>query len=394
MKGEHSMQNFVFHNPTKLIFGRDQLIHLKTELVKYGSRILFVYGGGSIKKNGLYDNITQLLTEIDAEIFELSGVEPNPRLSTVQKGIEICKEENIEFILAVGGGSVIDCSKAISVGAKYDGDVWDIITRRNTTADALPFGAVLTLAATGSEMNPSSVITNWDSREKYGWSLNPLTFPKFSILDPQYTVTVPKDQTIYGIVDMMSHVFEQYFHQSPNTLLQDRMCEAVLKTVIETAPKLIKDLDNIDLRETILYSGTIALNGILAMGARGDWATHNIEHAVSAVYDIPHGGGLAILHPNWMLHVLDENVKKFKQLAIRVFNVNPTGKEEREIAVEGIEKLRVFWTSIGAPESLAHYNIDDSKLETIADKAMVRGEYGNFKKLNREDTLEILKMSL
>lgn len=388
------MQNFVFHNPTKLIFGRDQLIHLKTELVKYGSRILFVYGGGSIKKNGLYDNITQLLTEIDAEIFELSGVEPNPRLSTVQKGIEICKEENIEFILAVGGGSVIDCSKAISVGAKYDGDVWDIITRRNTTADALPFGAVLTLAATGSEMNPSSVITNWDSREKYGWSLNPLTFPKFSILDPQYTVTVPKDQTIYGIVDMMSHVFEQYFHQSPNTLLQDRMCEAVLKTVIETAPKLIKDLDNIDLRETILYSGTIALNGILAMGARGDWATHNIEHAVSAVYDIPHGGGLAILHPNWMLHVLDENVKRFKQLAIRVFNVNPTGKEEREIAVEGIEKLRVFWTLIGAPESLAHYNIDDSKLETIADKAMARGEYGNFKKLNREDTLKILKMSL
>lgn len=388
------MQNFVFHNPTKLIFGRDQLIHLKTEIVKYGSKILFVYGGGSIKKNGLYDNITQLLTEIDAEIFELSGVEPNPRLSTVQKGIEICKEENIEFILAVGGGSVIDCSKAISVGAKYDGDVWDIITRKNTTADALPFGAVLTLAATGSEMNPSSVITNWDSREKYGWSLNPLTFPKFSILDPQYTVTVPKDQTIYGIVDMMSHVFEQYFHQSPNTLLQDRMCEAVLKTVIETSPKLIKDLDNIDLRETILYSGTIALNGILAMGARGDWATHNIEHAVSAVYDIPHGGGLAILHPNWMLHVLDENVKKFKQLAIRVFNVNPTGKEEREIAVEGIEKLRVFWTSIGAPESLAHYNIDDSKLETIADKAMARGEYGNFKKLNREDTLEILKMSL
>lgn len=388
------MQNFVFHNPTKLIFGRDQLIHLKTEIVKYGSKILFVYGGGSIKKNGLYDNITQLLTEIDAEIFELSGVEPNPRLSTVQKGIEICKEENIEFILAVGGGSVIDCSKAISVGAKYDGDVWDIITRRNTTADALPFGAVLTLAATGSEMNPSSVITNWDSREKYGWSLNPLTFPKFSILDPQYTVTVPKDQTIYGIVDMMSHVFEQYFHQFPNTLLQDRMCEAVLKTVIETAPKLIKDLDNIDLRETILYSGTIALNGILAMGARGDWATHNIEHAVSAVYDIPHGGGLAILHPNWMLHVLDENVKRFKQLAIRVFNVNPTGKEEREIAVEGIEKLRVFWTLIGAPESLAHYNIDDSKLETIADKAMARGEYGNFKKLNREDTLKILKMSL
>ena len=388
------MQNFVYYNPTKLIFGRDQLIHLKTEIVKYGTKILLVYGGGSIKKNGLYDKITQLLTEMNADIFELSGVEPNPRLSTVHKGIEICKRENIEFILAVGGGSVIDCTKAIAVGAKYDGDVWDIITRKNTTADALPFGTVLTIAATGSEMNPSSVITNWETQEKYGWSLNPFTFPKVSILEPENTVTVPKDQTIYGIVDMMSHVFEQYFHQTPNTLLQDRMCEAVLKTVIETAPKLVNDLENIDLRETILYSGTIALNGILAMGARGDWATHNIEHAVSAVYDIPHGGGLAILHPNWMIHVLDENVKKFKQLAIRVFNVNPTGKEDREIAIEGIEKLRVFWTSIGAPERLAHYGIDETKLDVMADKAMARGEYGVYKKLNREDTLAILKMSL
>ncbi|HHW38489.1 MAG TPA: iron-containing alcohol dehydrogenase [Bacillales bacterium] len=388
------MQDFVYHNPTRLIFGKDQLIHLQTEIVKYGTRILFVYGGGSIKKNGLYDKITQQLTEMDAEIFELSGVEPNPRLSTVHKGIEICKQENIKFILAVGGGSVIDCSKAITVGAKYDGDVWDIITRKKTTEDALPFGAVLTIAATGSEMNPSSVITNWETQEKYGWSLKPFTFPRFSILDPQFTATVPKDQTLYGIVDMMSHVLEQYFHQTPNTLLQDRMCEAVLKTIIETAPKLVNDLENIDLRETILYSGTIALNGILAMGARGDWATHNIEHAVSAVYDIPHGGGLAILHPNWMLYVLDENVKKFKQLAIRVFNVNPTGKEARDIAIEGIEKLRVFWTSIGAPERLADYGIDETKLDVMADKAMARGEYGNYKKLNRDDTLAILKMSL
>lgn len=388
------MQNFMFYNPTKLIFGKDQLVQLPEEVHKYGSRILFVYGGGSIKRNGLYGKITQLLKEINAQSFELPGVEPNPRLSTVHKGIEICKKEKIEFILAVGGGSVIDCSKAIAVGAKYDGDVWDIITRKSTAEDALPLGVVLTLAATGSEMNPSSVITNWETNEKYGWSAGFFTLPKFSILDPEFTITVPKNQTIYGIVDMMSHVFEQYFHQTPNTALQDRMCEAVLKTIIDTAPKLVNDLENYDLRETILYSGTIALNGILAMGARGDWATHNIEHAVSALYDIPHGGGLAIIHPNWMLHVLDENVKKFKQLAIRVFNVNPTGKTDQEIAIEGIEKLRVFWTSIGAPERLADYNIDDSKLELMADKAMARGEYGNFKKLNRKDTLEILKMSL
>ncbi|HHY71730.1 MAG TPA: iron-containing alcohol dehydrogenase [Bacillus bacterium] len=387
------MQSFMFHNPTKLIFGKEQIEHLQNEISKYGTKILFVYGGGSIKRSGLYDKITQLLKETNAITYELPDVEPNPRLSTVHIGIDICKKEKIEFILAVGGGSVIDCAKAIAVGAKYDGDVWDIITRKTTAVDALPLGVVLTLAATGSEMNPSSVITNWETNEKYGWS-SLFVFPKFSILDPQYTISVPKNQTIYGIVDMMSHVFEQYFSRTPNTALQDRMCEAVLKTVMEAAPKLVNDLENYELRETILYSGTIALNGILAMGMQGDWATHNIEHAVSAVYDIPHGGGLAIIHPNWMLHVLDENVKKFKQLAIRVFNVNPTGKDDREIAVEGIERLRVFWTSIGAPDRLAYYHIDDSKLELMADKAMARGEFGNFKKLTREDALEILKMSL
>ncbi|WP_017756255.1 iron-containing alcohol dehydrogenase [Calidifontibacillus oryziterrae] len=387
------MQPLVYHNPTKLIFGKGQLEHLQNEVIKYGKRLLLVYGGGSIKKHGLYDQIINLLTGIEVDIFELSGVEPNPRLATVHKGIEICKENNIDFILAVGGGSVIDCSKAIAAGTKYDGNVWDIITRKAKAEQALPLGAVLTLAATGSEMNNSSVITNWETKEKYGWS-SPVTFPKFSILDPEFTYTVPRNQTVYGIVDMMSHVFEQYFHHDNNTPLQDRMCEGVLRTVMETAPKLVNNLDSYEHRETILFSGTIALNGILAMGARGDWATHNIEHAVSAVYDIPHGAGLAILTPNWMLHVLDENVKKFKQLAVRVFDVNPTGKEDRDVAIEGITKLRVFWSTLGAPERLADYNIGAEELDLIADKAMARGEFGIFKKLNKADVLEILSMSL
>lgn len=387
------MQPLVYHNPTKLIFGKGQLEHLQNEVIKYGKRLLLVYGGGSIKKHGLYDQIINLLTGIEVDIFELSGVEPNPRLATVHKGIEICKENNIDFILAVGGGSVIDCSKAIAAGTKYDGNVWDIITRKAKAEQALPLGAVLTLAATGSEMNNSSVITNWETKEKYGWS-SPVTFPKFSILDPEFTYTVPRNQTVYGIVDMMSHVFEQYFHHDTNTPLQDRMCEGVLRTVMETAPKLVNNLDSYEHRETILFSGTIALNGILAMGARGDWATHNIEHAVSAVYDIPHGAGLAILTPNWMLHVLDENVKKFKQLAVRVFDVNPTGKEDRDVAIEGITKLRVFWSTLGAPERLADYNIGAEELDLIADKAMARGEFGIFKKLNKADVLEILSMSL
>ncbi|WP_078544296.1 iron-containing alcohol dehydrogenase [Litchfieldia alkalitelluris] len=387
------MENFTFHNPTKLIFGKGQLEQLKNELPQYGNKVLLVYGGGSIKRNGLYDNVLSLLKEIDAEVFELAGVEPNPRVSTARKGIEICKNEGIDVLLAVGGGSVIDCTKAIAAGAKYDGDVWDFMTRKAVAKEALPFGTVLTLAATGSEMNAGSVITNWETNEKFGWGSG-ATFPKFSILDPVHTYSVPKDQTIYGIVDMMSHVLEHYFHHVQNTPLQDRWCESILKTVMEAGPKLVEDLENYELRETILYCGTMALNGMVNMGYRGDWATHNIEHAVSAVYDIPHGGGLAIIFPNWMKYNLDVNVSRFKQLAERVFDVDPTGKSERDVALEGIEKLREFWNSIGAPARLADYEIGDDQLEVMAEKTVIFGEFGNFKKLNKEDTQEILRASL
>jgi alcohol dehydrogenase len=387
------MNEFTFYNPTKLIFGKGQVEQLKELVPQYGKKVLVVYGGGSIKRNGLYDQVMSVLKETESEVFELSGVEPNPRLSTVRRGVEISKENNIDFILAVGGGSVIDCTKAIAAGAKYDGDAWDLVTKKAFAKEALPFGTVLTLAATGSEMNAGSVITNWETNEKYGWG-SPVTFPQFSILDPENTFTVPKDHTIYGMVDMMSHVFEQYFNNATNTPLQDRMCESVLTTVIETAPKLINDLENYELRETILYSGTIALNGMLQMGYNGDWASHNIEHAVSAVYDIPHAGGLAILFPNWMKHNLKVNPSRFAQLSERVFNVDPSGKSEEEVALEGIEKLREFWTGIGAPSRLADYDIDESQLDLMADKAMVNGEFGNFNKLNKDDVLAILRASL
>lgn len=387
------MENFIFYNPTKLIFGKGQLEQLKKEVPAYGKKVLLVYGGGSIKKSGLYDKVTALLQEIGAEVFELSGVEPNPRISTARKGVEICKKEGIEFLLAVGGGSVIDCTKLIAAGAKYDGDAWDLVVKKAFAREALPFGTVLTLAATGSEMNAGSVITNWETNEKYGWG-SPVTFPKFSILDPVHTYTVPKNQTIYGIVDMMSHVLEHYFHLEENTDFQDRMCESLLLTIMETAPKLLSDLENYDYRATILYSGTMALNGILNMGYRGDWATHNLEHAVSAVYDIPHGGGLAILFPHWMRHNLEVKPERFKQLAVRVFGVNPEGKTAEEAGLEGIQKLREFWNSIEAPARLADYDIDDSKLELMADRAMANGEFGNFKKLNKEDTIAIYRASL
>ncbi|MFS1515448.1 iron-containing alcohol dehydrogenase [Bacillus sp. SCS-151] len=386
------MDNFTFYNPTKLIFGDNQLEQLTTE-IPYGQKVLLVYGGGSIIRSGLYDKVISYLHEIEATIFELSGVEPNPRLSTVHKGVEICKSEGIEFLLAVGGGSVIDCTKTIAAGAKYDGDAWDLVTKKATPQHALPLGTVLTLAATGSEMNAGSVITNWETKEKYGWG-NPLIFPKFSILEPVNTVTVPRNHTIYGIVDMMSHVLEQYFHNSKNTPLQDRLCESVLKTVIEVGPSLLDDLENVTFRETVLYSGTIALNGMLQMGYRPDGATHNIEHAVSAVYDIPHAGGLAILYPNWMKHNIKVNPARFSQLAQRVFYVNPEKKTDEEIGLEGIEALSKFWKSLGAPTRLIEYDIDDKQLDVIADKAVINGDFGNFNRLNKEDVLAILQASL
>ncbi|MBB6022000.1 alcohol dehydrogenase YqhD (iron-dependent ADH family) [Paenibacillus sp. JGP012] len=387
------MRSFQFYNPTRLIFGKGQLEALKTEVPKYGKRVLLVYGGGSIKRSGLYDQVLGLLKEIGAEVTELAGVEPNPRLSTVHKGVDLCRTNDIELILAVGGGSVLDCAKAIAVGAKYDGDMWDFAQRKAVAQDALPLGTVLTMAATGSEMNSGSVITNQETQEKLGWG-SAYSFPAFSILDPVNTYTVPKDQTVYGMVDMMSHVLEHYFHLDPNSPVQLGFCETILRTVMEAAPRLVEDLENYELRETILYCGTMALNGVLNMGLAGDWATHNIEHAVSAVYDIPHGGGLAILFPHWMRHNIDVKVERFKRLAINVFDVNPEGKSDRQIAEEGIDALSQFWTSIGAPNRLADYDIDDSQIEVMADKAMLFGPFGNFKKLQREDVVSIYKASL
>jgi len=387
------MRPFVFHNPTQLIFGKGKLSALSGEVAKYGRNVLLVYGGGSIKRSGLYDQVIALLKEANAIVTELAGVEPNPRLSTVHTGVALCREHNIDLILAVGGGSVIDCSKAIAVGAKYDGDMWDFVERKAVPQAGLPLGTVLTMAATGSEMNGGSVITNEVTQEKMGWG-SPHAYPSFSILDPVHTFSLPRDQTVYGIVDIMSHVLEHYFHQDTNTPVQDGFCETILRTVIDTAPKLVEDLENYELRETVMYCGTMALNGMINMGMAGDWGTHNIEHAVSAVYDIPHGGGLAILFPNWMKYNLKSDPQRFKSLAVNVFGIDPAGKSDEAIGLEGIGALRSFWNSIGAPSTLVSYDIDDSQIEAMADKAMRFGPFGNFRKLQRDDVVEIYKMSL
>ena len=386
------MMQFVYHNPTKLLFGPGKLSELSGELAGV-KRVLLVYGGGSIKRSGLYDQVVQLLQDANIEITELAGVEPNPRLSTVHRGVALCREHDVEWVVAVGGGSVVDCAKAIVVGAKYDGDMWDFPTRKAVPQDALPLAVVLTMAATGTEMNGNSVITNWDTQEKLGWG-SKLVYPRVSVLDANFTTTLPLEQTVYGMVDIMSHVIENYFHRVPNTPVQDGWSETLLKTVIATAAELIKDLENVELRSTILLCGTLALNGMPSMGVGGDWATHNIEHAVSAVYDIPHGGGLAILFPNWMSHVMPDAVGRFKQFAVNVFDIDPAGRSDEEVAQAGIAALREFWSSIGAPSRLADYEIGNDKLDEMTQKAMKFGPFGCIRKLEFEDVKAIYEASL
>lgn len=384
------MNTFSFWNPVKLHFGKGSIEHLEKEVSPY-EKILVVYGGGSIKSNGIYNDVMNALN--GKQVFELSGVEPNPRVSTAREGIVICKAEGIDFVLAVGGGSVIDCAKLIVAGAKSDADAWDLVTRKAPAKEALPLGTILTLAATGSEMNSGSVITNIETKEKFGWG-GPVTFPKFSILDPTYTFSVPKDQIVNGVVDTMSHIFEQYFNNATNTPLTDEMSEGILRAIIDVAPKALEEPENYEHRETLMLSSTFGLNNFLSMGSRGDWATHNIEHAVSAYYDIPHAGGLAILFPHWMRHNVQVNPARFARLAEKVFGVERIGHTDEEIALEGINSLSTFWTSIGAPNRLADYDIDVREFEGIIDHTMFNGPFGNFNKLDREDVRAILTASL
>lgn len=387
------MNAFEWYNPTKLVFGADKVGQLGELIEPYGKRILLVYGGGSIKKTGLYDDVMFQLREIGATVHELSGVEPNPRLSTVNRGIDICRTEDIEFILAVGGGSVLDASKAIAAGAVYNGDVWDFTIRKAVIQDALPLGTVLTLAATGSEMNGNAVITNWETKQKRGLG-SKLVYPRFSILDPKLTYTVPRDQTVNGIVDIMSHVFEQYFTLTTDIPLQERLAESVLLTVIENGEKALEDGTDYDARANLLLAGTYALNGTLPNGVTTDWATHGIEHEVSAVYDIAHGAGLAILFPNWMKYVYKERISKFVQYAVRIWQIDPAGKSDDEIALAGIEATRAYFTRIGAPATLGEVGIGDEHLERMAEEATRFGPIGSFKLLSQDDVLSILKASL
>ncbi|KKI94079.1 butanol dehydrogenase [Bacillus sp. SA1-12] len=382
------MQDFVFHNSTKIIFGKDKEQLVGQEAAVFGKKILLHYGGGSIKTSGLYDRVISSLREQQIEIFELGGVKPNPRVSLVREGISLCKEHHIDLILAVGGGSVIDSAKAIAAGVYYDGDVWDFFDGKSNVKNCLPLGVVLTIPAAGSESSSGTVITNED-----GWykrATGHITMrPQFAILNPELTYTLPSYQTACGITDMMAHILERYFTNEQHVDLTDRLCEATLKTIISNAHTVIKDPTNYAARAEIMWSGTIAHNDLLGTGRIGDWASHDIEHELSGIYDIAHGAGLAIIFPAWMKYVYKHNLNRFVQFANRVWDVEIDLNDLEKTALAGIYKTEHFFQTIGMPVRLHEVNIDTEHFEEMAKKGTENGPLGNFLKLHQEDIVKI-----
>lgn len=387
------MENFHYYIPTEIYFGEGQIESLPKIIKEHGKKVLLVYGGGSIKKIGLYDKIVSLLKDSNIELVELSGVEPNPRLTTVRRGVELCRENNIDLVLPVGGGSTIDCSKVIAASVAYNGDPWDIVTNPSNVTTVLPIVSVLTFAATGSEMNGNAVITNMDTLEKLGVG-HSLFKPKASILDPTYTFTVPAMGTAAGVADIMSHVFEEYFSNTKGAFIQNRLAESVLKTCIEYAKVAIDEPNNYEARANLMWASSLGLNGLLGYGKSGDWSVHSIEHQLSAYYDLTHGVGLAILTPSWMEYVLsDKTVDKFAEYGVNVWNIDKS-LDKKEIAKLSIEKTREFFKNIGLPSTLTDVGISEQHFEDMAKKACNDGFDNAYLPLKVDDVINIYKASL
>lgn len=387
------MQNFDYMTPTRLIFGRDAIAKLPEVMTQFGKKILLTYGGGSIKKIGLYQKVLEMLKGYD--IVELPGIQPNPKYApSVLDGVRLCKEHNVDVILSVGGGSVLDCSKAIAAGAKYDGDPWDLISYKVKAKAALPIVDILTLAATGSEYDCGGVISRTETNDKIGY-IDPLLFPVVSILDPVYTFTVSKKQTAAGIADAMNHTIEQYF-VADSTLLNDGFCESMLRSLMTNGRKCLENPEDYTARAEMMLACTYGCNGILALGnSYSGWPCHGIEHALSAYYDITHGEGLAIITPRWMRHILCERtMDRFVKYGINVFGIDPT-LPKQEIAGKAIDATYEFFKSINIPMHLREVGIDDSRIDEMAHHIAVNeGLDKAYVPLTEQDIKEILLESL
>lgn len=387
------MLNYVHDVPTKLYFGKGSISNLKDSLAKYGKNVLLVYGGGSIKKIGLYDEIYKILGN-DFNIIECDGVEPNPRIESVEKGVNLCKENNVDVVLAVGGGSTIDCSKAICTGYYYDGNLWEMIKTREKGRKSLPLVVVLTLSATGSEFDGGGVITNLKTKEKLG---SVLTYPSVSICDPTYTYSVSKYQTAAGSADIMSHIMEGYFSRTMDADLSDGIAETVLKSVMKNLPIALNDPTNYSARANLMACANVACSGIPEYGKQySGWVAHAIEHELSAYYDITHGVGLAILTPRILRYMLKKDpsvLERYVRFSNNVMNIY--GDDDLDVAYKGIDALEDFFKKSGLPMTLSELNIDETYFEKMAVHANINDRLANaYVPLDKNDVIEILKACL
>jgi alcohol dehydrogenase YqhD (iron-dependent ADH family) len=390
------MLNFDLHIPTRVIFGKDTQKNIGALLKPYAKKVLLHYGGSSIKKSGLYDEVVASLKESNIEYAELGGVVPNPRLSLVNEGISLCRKEGIELVLAVGGGSVIDSAKAIAFGVYCD-DVWEYYESGKEITAALPVATILTIPAAGSESSPHTVITNEEKQIKKGYGSS-LLRPIISIENPELFFTLPKNQIANGVADMMSHIFERYFTNTTNTDLTDGLCETTLKTIMKNALIVSHNPADYEAWCEVGFGGTIAHNDLLGLGRAQDWACHDMEHELSAIYDVAHGAGLAVLTPAWMQYVYKTNINMFVQFAVNVMGVEGSYRDPDAIVLEGIARLREFFTKMGLLATLTQLGIEESKFELMAKKATGEAygkehSIGGLKKLYWQDVLEIYRLA-
>jgi len=386
------MNKFEYYNPVRIIFGEGEFARLGTEAAKYGKKALLIKTGTSLEKLGVYDRATKYLKDAGLEVFYLEGVEKNPKLTKIEQGVQICKEKGVDIVIAVGGGSGIDTAKAVAYGALDDGDIWDFFGKKRVPKDGLPVGVATTIAAAGSEMNVNSVVTN-DRDEDPGkwqkWSTHfEFSYPKFSIIDPELHATVPQHMTACGMVDMISHVVESYFDGCPDNPVSDRIGEGIICTVMENEG-ILEDLHNLTMRANLAWAATLALNNIQNCGRAGkDYDVHTIEHAVGARTDCIHADGLAVINPQWLYHLNEQNPEKFTQFAKRVFNIDQGGMSEYEWGKAGIDELKARFKKWGMPLTLQQLGVKKADLPDIARQATENPE-GVL--LNEKDVLEVLE---
>lgn len=385
------MDNFSFSSPTEFVFGKETENQVGELLKKYeAKKVLIHYGAGSIKRSGLFDRVVEAIKKEAIDFVELGGVVPNPRDTLVYEGIELCKRENVDFILAVGGGSVIDSAKAIAVGTPYEGDFWDFWEHKEEVKEALKVGVILTIPAAGSEGSNSSVITKTEGLLKRGLNCD-LYRPVFSMINPELTYTLPAYQTAAGIVDMMSHIFERYLTKSKSVILVDRLAESTLVSIIEAARVVMKEPTNYEARATICWASTIAHNGFLGVGRLSDWATHRLEHELSALYDVTHGAGLAVMFPAYMRYTIMEDIQRYRRLAVKVFDVKDNKRKPLKVATAGINALEAFFKEIGMPTSFNEIGAKEEDIPKLIEKLKINvgDRFGNFKSLTMEDAENI-----